>query len=323
LELYQYRKLAKNRNIRLLKLRTRWFFNEPSCELIEVPLDQTPPFEAVSYTWGEKAPAIPIELDGKEILVTANVDEFLSHQRSIFGPKCFWIDAICINQKDNNEKNDQLPLMTDIYKSASRVIVWLGPPESSQGTRVVRKMIMALNWPQPQVVMKHRGMKTRDLLPNFFRDEKEAFVTISKFLSHSWFERIWVVQEIACGKKGNVMYHGTCLDWDDLVAAAHRLYTDLSLKLDWFSLASPEIDSSDVADPSLGRSATINTTHGIKFGNIKTLEMVRVSVQKEDVASLASLLQSHKPKRLRIRSPRYIQKWPPTAFSTFTLQVRL
>jgi hypothetical protein len=186
LQLYQYRKPAKNRKIRLLKLRARLFFNEPSCELIEVSLNETPPFEAVSYTWGEKAPSIPIELDGKEILVTANVDDFLSHQRSIFGPKCFWIDAICINQDDNNEKNGQLPLVTDIYKSASRVIVWPEPPENSRETRVVRKMIMALNWPQPQVVGKTRGTKTRDLLLNLFRNEEETFVAVSKFLSHRY-----------------------------------------------------------------------------------------------------------------------------------------
>lgn len=38
----------------------------------------------------------------------------------------FWIDAICINQKDKMEKSKQVRLMESIYRSANRVIVWLG-----------------------------------------------------------------------------------------------------------------------------------------------------------------------------------------------------
>lgn len=37
-----------------------------------------------------------------------------------------WIDAICINQHDLAEKARQIPLMTRIYSTAARVLVWLG-----------------------------------------------------------------------------------------------------------------------------------------------------------------------------------------------------
>jgi hypothetical protein len=40
--------------------------------------------------------------------------------------KHFWIDAVCINQRDISERNDQVAMMRDIYSNASFVLVWLG-----------------------------------------------------------------------------------------------------------------------------------------------------------------------------------------------------
>jgi hypothetical protein len=76
-QLYEYSKLKTPGNIRLLKLKRRSLFCQPSCELIEVPLDESPPFEAISYTWGVKPPSIPIEVDGALVFVTATIDELL------------------------------------------------------------------------------------------------------------------------------------------------------------------------------------------------------------------------------------------------------
>lgn len=74
---YQYRKLETPRHIRLLRLMRRSIFSWPSCEIIEVLLDEAPTFEAISYTWGGEEPSIPVEVDGHQILVTAAVDELL------------------------------------------------------------------------------------------------------------------------------------------------------------------------------------------------------------------------------------------------------
>lgn len=37
-----------------------------------------------------------------------------------------WIDSICINQEDVEERNSQVKIMGDIYKNASTVVIWLG-----------------------------------------------------------------------------------------------------------------------------------------------------------------------------------------------------
>ncbi|PMD19979.1 hypothetical protein NA56DRAFT_574650, partial [Hyaloscypha hepaticicola] len=191
--LYEYSLLEKKGNIRLLVLKKRWFFSRPSCELIEVGLNEAPPFEAISYHWGRKPPSIPINVNGAFILVTSAIDELLWYRRSIFTSHCFWIDAICINQTDPDEKGSQIPMMTQIYGRATRVVVWLGAPESRKDTRITRKMIRALNW--PEIITS-----TTQLLPGLFGNEKDAFVAVGKLFSHPWFERIWIVQEVAAGK---------------------------------------------------------------------------------------------------------------------------
>lgn len=140
---------------------------------MEVSLDKAPPFEAISYTWGGKDPDIPLKVDGKQMFVTSAVDELLFHRRSIFTSKLFWIDAIYINQKDNEEKNQQLPMIAEIYGRASRVVVWLGAPESRKETHTLRKFIVTLYYPEWY-------KSTNAFLPYLFDNEEEAYVAVAR-----------------------------------------------------------------------------------------------------------------------------------------------
>jgi Heterokaryon incompatibility protein (HET) len=185
MEVYRYSKLDSPQHFRILRLKRRSFFTAPSCELVQVCLDEAPPFEAISYTWGDKEPDIPLEVDGFQILVTSAVDQLLFYQRSVFGSKAFWIDAVCINQSDISEKNLQLPLMTEIYRSSTRVVVWLGPPKSTENTRIIRKIVRELS---SVSFYKACGMGIDSLLQIFFHDEEIAFITLSELFKHSWFE---------------------------------------------------------------------------------------------------------------------------------------
>lgn len=44
--------------------------------------------------------------------------------------RTLWIDALCINQKDNHEKSQQVRMMYQLYKQASRVVIWLGAEDA-------------------------------------------------------------------------------------------------------------------------------------------------------------------------------------------------
>lgn len=233
LELYRYKPIESSKHIRLLRLRHRPMFSEPYCELIHTRLDEAPPFEALSYTWGERDPSIPLQVGGYRLLVTASVEEFLFYRSSVFTDHLLWIDAICINQSDNSEKSGQLLLMTDIYRQAKRTIVWLGPPEVSTQSKLLRQAIYPLIF----------GRSLKDLLDSFSEFAKamdssldyllpsetnqsstlSSYRVIADLFSHPWFERAWVLQEAAISKDVRVMHKGTCVDLEHLFLVAEMI----------------------------------------------------------------------------------------------------
>jgi hypothetical protein len=90
-------------------------------------LSTAPSFASLSYVWGPKAsPPHTITCQGCRLEVTEDCNQALRHIRKRFGAVTVWIDAICINQKDGNEKIDQIPLMKDIYSLAASGYIWLG-----------------------------------------------------------------------------------------------------------------------------------------------------------------------------------------------------
>jgi hypothetical protein len=84
-------------------------------------------FEALSYVWGNVHPACQIYLDDQKTDIRPNLNAALKQLRSK-GSHFVWVDALCINQRDIDEKNHQVPLMTSIYSKAREVILWLGEP---------------------------------------------------------------------------------------------------------------------------------------------------------------------------------------------------
>jgi hypothetical protein len=277
---YKYHEPGESRHIRLLQLGRKSLFSKPSCKLIEVPLDNAPDFEAISYTWGGKDPDIPVEVDGHQMLVTSAVDELLFYWRSTFTSNLFWIDAICIIQKDTDEKKHQIAMMADIYRRASRVIVWLGAAESRKDTHLVRKMISTLYYPE-------YFNSTNALLQYLFDNEEEAFVAMGKLLRHPWFERIWIDQEVAVGETVHVIYHGTCTQWEVLAAVIKRLCSDGDLKrrLQYYNSPKATGSGTSTSDRKGGQSPT-----GPTISTVSIIEQARAS----QVASKASIRLSMK-----------------------------
>jgi hypothetical protein len=92
-----------------------------------IDLTEQPAFTALSYVWGAYAPTPDqILCDGARVAVTSNCHSALRHLRRKLGHFTIWIDAICINQEDTTEKEQQIPLMGDIYSKADSVFIWLG-----------------------------------------------------------------------------------------------------------------------------------------------------------------------------------------------------
>lgn len=87
-------------------------------------------YQALYYAWGDPRVTLPITLNDCPFKITANLHSFLRqlrHRAQPAGP--FWADAICVNQKDHEDKSVQVAMMDKIYSSASKAIVWLAEDE--------------------------------------------------------------------------------------------------------------------------------------------------------------------------------------------------
>lgn len=103
--------------------------SEIRCKVFICPLltsGSTHLYDALSYVWGPEDNQSSIYIEDYKMSVRANLHAALLHLRDRFIERIIWIDAICINQEDNDEKGQQVQSMAEIYAKATRVIVWLG-----------------------------------------------------------------------------------------------------------------------------------------------------------------------------------------------------
>jgi hypothetical protein len=89
-------------------------------------LDQCPPFSALSYVWGVDCGSHMIQCGSFSVPVTKNCYSALQHLREKLGCFTIWVDAVCINQANVKEREQQMQLMRRIYSDAHVAYMWLG-----------------------------------------------------------------------------------------------------------------------------------------------------------------------------------------------------
>lgn len=194
------------RQIRLLTLLPGQFGSLIRYTLQIVSLDDDPRYEALSYVWGDPRYRLPIFSKDRTLLVTENLEAALRHLRLEDKPRILWIDAVCINQEDLDERSHQVSMMGSVYRTARRVLVWLG--EGDEDTDYTLKTLKAM------ADGRHREDVT-DMITFFSR--------ASDLFARPWWSRVWVVQEIAltlpdpliiCGRKS--------IPWSDFFSGAEE-----------------------------------------------------------------------------------------------------
>ena len=120
----------KTNEFRLLWLRSKSNTGIVDCELGRVDMNYAgPPYVAVSYTWGGQSLNHTVLCNGIEVPVTRSCADVLSAILTV-GRGVVWIDQLCIDQKNDEEKADQILLMKDIYANAGAVASWLDKIEN-------------------------------------------------------------------------------------------------------------------------------------------------------------------------------------------------
>lgn len=204
-----------------------------SCSIIQQRRSkQTKYYSAISYAWGEPEFARNLEIrcgdDTSYLRITLNVETLLRHLRAPKGLRYLWLDSVCLNQADELEKAQQIPLMGHIYEEARYVHIWLGPRDHMTAKlfeffREIGRL--------PQV----RQARMAELIVGLMREilGSNHFVYISDFSERAWFSRRWIIQE-ACLARQAVVHCGSCsipLPW--LALAATRLQ---ALDISWYEM---------------------------------------------------------------------------------------
>ncbi|RSM15844.1 hypothetical protein CDV31_004786 [Fusarium ambrosium] len=97
-----------------------------SLELRHASMSETS-YSALSYVWGDVSDTVEISVNGSSLKIGRNLHAGLEQLRENGVRDWLWIDSICIQQSDLDEKNYQVGLMRDIFSNADRVYSWLGP----------------------------------------------------------------------------------------------------------------------------------------------------------------------------------------------------
>lgn len=213
-------------------------------------------YEAMSWRWGdeERSPyVIMIKKDGilykKKVSQTLGLAlKYLRLERD----RILWIDAICINQKDREERSYQVSMMSLVYTGSKEVCVWLGEDDddSTKAIKFIKEEICQLKNFDRLCIDKQHAPKWRSLLV---------------LMQRAWFSRRWVVQEIALAQKATVYCGPDRISWGDLAialelfveveTATHRL-SELMKKDDKFAVVPYWFEHVS----ELGASVLVNAT---------------------------------------------------------------
>ena len=249
---FEYIPLRSASDIRLILVHPGSFDDALNCTLIHSSLASAKlsGFEAISYRWGSSdQTTINLEYDAKksEFGVHGSVESVLRHLRRNDGQiRTLWIDAVCIDQSNDQERADQVALMADIYSMADAVNVWLGASDhitqlafrvihdiynckknlcpggaecTCPGTAhtMTRKDFQNLDNNLDAITQFHLHREpdqTQDQLRNVMQS---SHTLISELFGNPWFKRVWVLQEVINSKRAVLHCGAESILWKELV----------------------------------------------------------------------------------------------------------
>ena len=179
-EPYRYTELEHTQSIRVLEVilvGDHGYYTPDilACKIRHCNLEDQPLYTAVSYTWGDEHSLLDLDVEGKVLRVRRNVYLMLRRLARPGQWRALWIDAICINQDNVQERNTQVRLMGTIYAKANFVLSWLDDNQSSmqfysyqpKNTSAL-SMISAISR-QDSTLIRHSKAEFQNMIETFFQ----------------------------------------------------------------------------------------------------------------------------------------------------------
>lgn len=165
--------------------------------------------------------------------MTQNLGAALPYLRLKDRDRVLWIDAICVNQQNLEERSQQVERTAEIYSKASKVVAWLGPSTARTATAIrclntITHNVKG-NWElsEFQSISNDESWADERVAPPLKDDE---YFAIAEFLSSEWFGRLWIYQEIRLSSVRSILLCGHhSLGWEPFRSAAYFLFRKLHL----------------------------------------------------------------------------------------------
>jgi len=181
-------------------------------------------------------------VNNKLLDVTESLEIALRHLQKELDTLTLWIDAMCINQKDTDEKNRQIQQMSNIYQNATQVVIWLGPA-ADESDKVIDYLTLI-----GREYHKHgpKGITSFRLI-EIMKDQNESNAHIVSSLNkifqkldylfpdefpitqyhafgqRGWWNRVWVIQEYCLAREPVFLCGNKTISLDNLSSSDHLL----------------------------------------------------------------------------------------------------
>ncbi|EQB43657.1 hypothetical protein CGLO_17666 [Colletotrichum gloeosporioides Cg-14] len=185
------------RKIRILQLLPGKYHDPICCKIQTVDLKTRPEYEALSYTWADSTGDTSLSQsiyvgDRHDILpITVNCADALRRLRFPHRSRSLWIDAICIDQDNIQERSHQVGIMQYIYATAERVLIYLGEDEEDPNAATC--------------------------VPWQYQSRENTLELSTDLRKQPYFTRVWVIQEVASARSAWILLGSKGVRWEDFI----------------------------------------------------------------------------------------------------------
>jgi hypothetical protein len=241
-------------------------------------------FETLSYVWGSQDESFPIVCNEKLFWVHHNLHTalpYLARRTNVDEVLPIWIDSICINQTDDEEKIVQIRSMNQIYRRASRMWIWLGMAECQDWIPEAVPNLLRLNDlnKDPSNLYRVRGTSAETVLDPSVRK------AITHLIVNPWYRRLWVTQELVLSTYAVTLCGEHEISIDTL-EDAQRCWLQIGNDLD--------LSTDEIYDVVKSNRIFLAVSYGRQLSKATSIE--KIATYLIDVAVLSSYQQCLQPR---------------------------
>ncbi|KAB2103188.1 hypothetical protein AG0111_0g8193 [Alternaria gaisen] len=215
-----YEPLPQGEFIRVLKLQPGKAEDDIECslEIIDIGTSKDS-YEAISYVWGDSNHTVEVWCNGLQVPVTASLANALHNFRHSSEPRLLWADALCINQKDDQEKGHQVKRMGEVYANAKCVLVWLACDTKNVAEDTFALICEVNAYFGASFVKGGERVCDMELFeePYPVSIDQDRWSGVVKLFKLPWFKRVWTVQEAAVAAECRMFWGSASVDIADVI----------------------------------------------------------------------------------------------------------